>query len=146
MISLRLWARRGLSIFALTLVGCGGKNVVTSSTSVMQSPPTTVWVWADSDRFTELMFDLRTASKKLSEKALTFEEYVTEVSRIARGFDEIPLTRFQYCNESLSKIKLEVNQLRVALINKDAVGIKSAYKVNDFQRWVTVKSYCDYGR
>jgi hypothetical protein len=121
---------------------CSSTTETKSSPSAVDDSTSTTSSWIDRDEFLRLVIEPNTIAAKYIQKAITYEELVAEITRVAVALEQIAPSNSQNCNSQISKFSLEVNQLRVALINKIQSDINEAWKVTDRTYFSTVYSLC----
>ncbi|NBO54125.1 MAG: hypothetical protein EBU84_05945 [Actinobacteria bacterium] len=98
--------------------------------------------WADGTKFRTLMNDGRSALQRYNQKAMTYDELIDEVSRIATDVGALTSSPSPQCNTQIQKYLLEINQLRVALINRIESDIQATWKVLSPIHYSTYAGFC----
>ena len=124
------------------LTSCGIGN---SSDSVQAPEPSTTVEqsnWPDEDEFIDLMKSLSKSASFYSNKAMTYEEFIESVTSVSLEIQALSPSDRVNCPNALSKVALEVNQLRVALINKSEQDIRDRWKVVHPTYFITAFNFC----
>jgi hypothetical protein len=79
---------------------------------------------------------------RYNQKAMTYDELTAEISRIATEVGTLTSSPSPQCNTQMGKYQLEINQLRVALINRIESDIKDAWKVLNLSHYITYGVLC----
>jgi hypothetical protein len=118
-----------------------GSGTSTSQLSNDTSTSTTS-SWVDRDVFLRLVKEPNVIAAKYNLKAITYDELIAAISQVASALEQIAPSNSQNCNSQIRKFLLEVNQLRVALINRIQSDIDDAWKVTDLTHVSTSYSLC----
>lgn len=73
---------------------------------------------------------------------MTYEEYIKSINLISLDIQALVPSDRVNCPNALSKVALEVNQLRVAMINKSAQDIQDGLKVAHPTYFITALGFC----
>jgi hypothetical protein len=129
-------------LISIGLVSCSNGNpsdqVQASETSTTVNQAN----WPDQEKFIELMKSLTKSASNYSNKAMTYEEFTESINSISLDIQALNPSDRVNCPNALSKVALEVNQLRVALINKSEQDIRTGWKVVHPTYFITAFYFC----
>lgn len=98
--------------------------------------------WPYQEKFIELMKSLSKSASFYSNKAMTYQEFIESITSISLDIQALNPSDRVNCPNALSKVALEVNQLRVALINKSEQDIRDGWKVVHPTYFMTAFGFC----
>jgi hypothetical protein len=124
------------------LSGCARSDAGTDSSAPLNETTTATKDWTDGTRFRELLAVGRSVAQRYNQKAMTYDELTNEISRIATEAGSLTSSPSPQCNTQMQKYMLEINQLRVALINKIESDIQDAWKVLNPSHYSTYAVLC----
>jgi hypothetical protein len=124
------------------LSGCARSDAKTDSSSPLSESTIPANNWPDGTRFRELMAAGQVVAHRYNQKAMTYDELTAEISRIATEVGTLTSSPSPQCNTQMGKYQLEINQLRVALINRIESDIKDAWKVLNLSHYITYGVLC----
>jgi hypothetical protein len=130
-------------LISIGLASCGSSR---DPSDLLPASETTTTVnqsgWPDQDKFIELMKSLNKSTSLYFKKAMTYEEYIESINLISLNVQALAASDRVNCPNALSKVALEVNQLRVAMINKSEQDIQDGLKVAHPTYFMTALGFC----
>lgn len=138
-----MFLKSAIVLFAVVSASaCSSSTLTNEPTTVQSSPRPTYLEWEQAPLLKELGGVLLRVRSMYGQKAMTYNEVVSEISMVAEGLSLLTHPFNEYCESAIRELELEVNQLRVALVNRIQSDIDKTWKVTDFSRYVTVSSIC----
>lgn len=137
----KVFAITSISIFFL-LTSCSQSNSDEPVQTSNDSQTSENTRWSDEQNFLDLMSSLSKSASYYSNKAMTYEEFIESINSISLDLEALNPSDRVNCPNALSKVALEVNQLRVALINQSEQDIRDGWKVVHPTYFMTAFNFC----